>query len=324
MREARRHPGEREVSEVASSDGKREARAETLMAEAVRIIDAGRDVGVALRLTGGLAIRRHCTDLAFLTRDYSDIDMVGLAAQAVAARDLFERLGYAEDYHVTQATGGCQRQFVPLGRLLESHAHVLKRARLADEAVRSRLATGHVDVFFDVMRMDHDVVIRERIALDDYAISPADALLTKLQIGKLTGKDVHDIVALVKDVPLGCDDTPGRINTAHIADECCRDWGMYFDIMNNLDLIIERLDDWNLQPVDERRVRAALATIQGAISAEEKTFRWRLRARLGRRLPWRREVEETGSEPDVDGSALRSPYVSGPPAGASSTRLHSS
>ena len=38
-------------------------RADRLMAEAMAIIDAARERGAQLRLTGGLAIRRYCTDL---------------------------------------------------------------------------------------------------------------------------------------------------------------------------------------------------------------------------------------------------------------------
>ena len=51
------------------------------MAEAMALIDAAREQGVQLRLTGGLAVRRYCTDLEFMDREYSDIDVVGLCSQ---------------------------------------------------------------------------------------------------------------------------------------------------------------------------------------------------------------------------------------------------
>jgi len=54
---------------------------------------------------------------------------------------------------------------------------------------------------------------------------------------------------------------------------------------------------------DERRVRRAIKTLQEMIDAGEKTLRWRVRSRVGRRLPWRREVEETGREPVIEASS---------------------
>ena len=41
------------------------SRHEAMMAEARRIIDAGNDRGVVLRLTGGLAVRHYAIDLEF-------------------------------------------------------------------------------------------------------------------------------------------------------------------------------------------------------------------------------------------------------------------
>ena len=87
-------------------------RADRLMAEAMAIIDAAREQGVQLRLTGGLAVRRYCTDLEFMDREYSDIDVVGLTGSGSAAARVFAGLGYAENRYVTQATDGGQLQYV--------------------------------------------------------------------------------------------------------------------------------------------------------------------------------------------------------------------
>ena len=64
------------------------SRHEDMMVEARRIVDAGNDRGLVLRLTGGLAVRHYAIDLEFAERHYSDIDLIGLARQAVALRDL--------------------------------------------------------------------------------------------------------------------------------------------------------------------------------------------------------------------------------------------
>ena len=48
-------------------------RHEEMMVEARRIVDAGNDRDLVLRLTGGLAVRHYAIDLEFAERDYSDI-----------------------------------------------------------------------------------------------------------------------------------------------------------------------------------------------------------------------------------------------------------
>ncbi len=89
--------------------------ADRLMTEAMAMVDVARTAGVDVRLVGGLAVRRHCIDLAFADREYSDVDLVGLSSQGGALRDVFNGLGYAENVYVAQATGGRQLQFVKRG-----------------------------------------------------------------------------------------------------------------------------------------------------------------------------------------------------------------
>ena len=47
------------------------------------------------------------------------------------------------------------------------------------------------------------------------------------------------------------------------------------------------------------RVEGRLRTVRDAIEHESKSLRWRLRARVGTRLPWRREVEEREGSPII-------------------------
>ena len=54
-----------------------------LMTEAMAMVDVARSAGVDVRLVGGLAVRRHCIDLGFADREYSDVDLVGLAVPGV-------------------------------------------------------------------------------------------------------------------------------------------------------------------------------------------------------------------------------------------------
>jgi len=285
--------------DIAQSIATMKRPGDRLMAEAVTIIDTARRHDALLRLTGGLAVRRYATDLDFMDREFSDIDFIGLSSQGARLRRVVEQLGYEENRYVSQATGGTQLQYLKRARLLEARAHILKRPRLLGPANVTSPVVDHIDIFLDVMRMDHDVDVRGRLDIDPYAISPADALLTKLQIGEMAGKDVHDVIALLKDVPLSNRDDNATINVSHLARVCARDWGIHHDVAGNLDVIIVELADYLLSDAEKTRVDKRLATLRETIAGQAKSLRWRLRARVGTRLPWRREVEEREGSPVI-------------------------
>jgi hypothetical protein len=92
--------------DIAQSVATTLRRGDRLMTEAVTIIDTARRHDAQLRLIGGLAVRRYTTDLDFMDRGFSDIDFIGLSSQGARLRRVVEQLGYEENHHVTQATGG--------------------------------------------------------------------------------------------------------------------------------------------------------------------------------------------------------------------------
>ena len=266
-------------------------RHDAMMAEAHGIIDAGNQSGVVLRLTGGLAVRHYAIDLDFAEREYSDIDLIGLRRQSVEIVELFERLGYLENVHVAMATGASQRQFFKPPRQYESRAHMTKRSR-ALPVLSSVPPTDHIDVFLDAIRMDHDIDFRDRLDINTYAIDPADVFLSKLQIVKLNEKDAHDVITLCKDVYVDFQPHPGVLDLTHVAETCAADWGLYIDVMDNIDAVLERLPDYDLTVKEYARVRRTLELAQDMMTEQSKTLRWRLRARIGKRLKWYREVDE--------------------------------
>jgi thiamine kinase-like enzyme len=72
--------------------------------EALRVVRAGEQAGVALRVIGALAFHHHCPQFgsiqAKLNRVYTDIDFAGYAKQSKPIRDLFIALGYDEDLEI--------------------------------------------------------------------------------------------------------------------------------------------------------------------------------------------------------------------------------
>jgi hypothetical protein len=267
-----------------------EKPAERHMAEAMTLIDEARRFGVQVRLMGGLAVRRYCTDLGFMDREYSDIDLVGLSVQSRALHEVLTRLGYAENRVVTEATGAGQLQYVKTLVLEGAGAYRIGAGRRDDSAAP---LVDHVDVFMDVMRMDHDLDVRGRLLIDDYAISPADAFIGKLQIGRINEKDAHDVIALLKDVPLRQADDENSVCVPYVAETCAADWGLCQDVLANIGVVLQMVDDYGLDDEETARVYGRLAAIREAIEAEEKSVGWRLRARVGRRVAWRRTIEDT-------------------------------
>jgi hypothetical protein len=301
---AQPEPRHRHLAERALAEAK--TRHERMMDEARRIIDAGNDREVVVRLTGGLAVRHYAIDLDFAERDYSDIDLVGLRRQAAGLHELFADLGYLENLYVAQATGNSQRQFFRPAESLESRAHFSKRGGRFLPVVTSVPPADHIDVFLDAMRMDHVIEMRDRLAINTYAISPADLFLSKLQIFYLNEKDIHDVVTVCKDVYVDFEDHPGTLNLRYVAETCADDWGLYIDVMSNVDIVLERLAQYDLTVNEYTRVRRVLELAQTMMTDEAKSLRWRLRARVGKRLPWRREVEDTGGRgPDETPVAVR-------------------
>lgn len=271
-----------------------------LMVEARALIDVGNARGVVLRLTGGLAVRHYAIDLEFAEREYSDIDLIGLKRQVTEVGQVFLDLGYVENKHVAVVTGNGQLQFfAPEGGAAAVTAQALP---VFSEVPPS----DHIDVFLDAMRMDHQIDFRDRLSINTYAIDPADLFLSKLQIGNLNEKDVHDAITLVKDVYVDFQPHPGVLDLQHVAEVCASDWGLYIDVMNNVDTVVEHVGDYDLSPRDAARVRRTLQLAQDMMTEQAKTLRWRLRARVGKRVRWYSEVEEQfGGRKEEAGVAVR-------------------
>jgi hypothetical protein len=254
--------------------------------EGRRIVDAATTGGLTLRLLGGLAVRDHCEVLDFCGRDHSDLDMVGLRAEAQQLGALFAELGYAERLEVREATLTGQAQFVR------------RCVHAAADGSRAH-AEDHVDVFLDVFRMDHTLDLRRRLSLEPYTISSADLLLTKLQIARFEAKDVRDVLTLLKDVQLADGPVAGAIDVAYIAALCAHDWGLWYDVTTNLRRCRAELETYGLEAAERDRLEAAVARLTAAIDGASKPLAWKLRAKVGTRVPWHAFIEEQdGASPN--------------------------
>jgi hypothetical protein len=244
---------------------------ELLAAEAQRIIDAAASAGVLLRLTGSVAVQLRCPQhgaIARRERTIGDVDMAGYKRDATAIRRLFAELGYAEDKEVFILSEG---------------------ARAIFEQASSRL---HVDVFFDRLDFCHVIELDGRLDLHPRTLPLAELLLSKLQIVKINEKDLLDAAVLLLEHPLGQSDADA-INLARVADLTSRDWGLWRTAGINLDKVRNITEAHDRIGAAERgRVAAQIDAIRRAVEAAPKPLAWRMRAKVGDRVKWYKDVEE--------------------------------
>jgi hypothetical protein len=234
--------------------------------EARRVIGATDAAGARARVVGGVAValHDHVALPSSLSRSYADIDLVvEKGGESTLARTLAE-LGYEAD-----------RRFNAL--------HGYRRMLFWDRANERQL-----DVFVGRFSMCHKLELSGRLEAG-LTLTPADLLLTKLQIVELNPKDVVDALALVVSHEVGTEGDGDVIGTDRLAAITAADWGWYTTATDSLARIRER--------VDVAGPLAALAVLRldslaASMDDAPKSLRWRVRARVGRRLPWYELPEE--------------------------------
>jgi hypothetical protein len=240
---------------------------EALISKAKSIIKIAAKEGVILRLIGGLAIRNHCEIIYFCDRPYGDIDFVGLKGQENKIRAVFEALGWQEDRTVAQQSYGARLLFY------------------------KSTPENHIDIFLDTFDMDHKLNLRDRLELEEYTVTVSDLLITKLQIVKINEKDVRDIITMVKDLPLSDEDKSGQINVTYLAQLCSKDWGLYQDVLSNVDKCLYLIQYYKLSPTEKEKVVLAFKQIRERVVNMSKSLKWKFRAILGKRIAWHKTVE---------------------------------
>jgi hypothetical protein len=237
-----------------------------VITEAERITAAARALKLPLKLVGGAAVNLHSRSAreAPLKRKYGDLDFVAASKQRQAAEKLFESLGYQGD-----------RRF----NTLNGHQRLLYL-----DAVNGR----QIDVFIDRMKMCHVIELADRLGGDDPCLTPADLLLSKLQVFEVNKKDLVDSIALLLDHPIA-DHDDDAINGTYLAALLSQDWGLYRTMQMNTAKIRETAKEL---PVAADTVNQRLDELWARTEAHPKSLKWRLRARVGDRMTWYELPEE--------------------------------
>ncbi len=227
---------------------------------------------------GGLAFHALCPGwTARIDRDGRDVDLATRSRDRKALTSLLVDEGYEPDRQYNALYGHKQLYFV--------------------DPAWSR----PVDVLVDRLEMCHRFEFADRLAISGPTLPPAELLLSKLQVVKINRKDVLDALALLSEYPLARDDGAGvAISLARITSLTSSDWGWWRTATGNIGRL-ESLLATDLAPGDldfGRETRfdpaAQIAALRSAIDAAPKSGRWKLRARVGERIPWYELPEEIG------------------------------
>jgi hypothetical protein len=237
-----------------------------VIAEAERISAAARASKVPVKLVGGAAVNLHSRSAreAPLKRKYGDLDFVASSKRQASVQKLFESLGYEGD-----------RRF----NTLNGHQRLLYL-----DGVNGR----QIDIFIDRMKMCHVIELADRLGGDDACLTPADLLLSKLQVFEVNMKDLVDSIALLLDHPIA-DHDDDAINAAYLAQLLSQDWGLYRTLQLNTARVRDAAKE---MPVPADTVNQRLDQLWERVEAHPKSLKWRLRAKVGDRVSWYELPEE--------------------------------
>jgi len=150
----------------------------------------------------------------------------------------------------------------------------------------------HVDVFFDKLEMCHTIDFKDQLEVDYPTISLANLLLEKMQIVQLNEKDVIDTVVLLREHDVGEGDVE-TVNVKYISRLFSKDWGFYYTVTTNLKRIKDEfLPSYNLPDEDKTTVKDKIDILLERVQEEPKSLGWKMRAKVGAKKKWYRDVEE--------------------------------
>ena len=242
------------------------------MTEAVDLINAAEKQGITVRLLGGMAVRVLCPD--FPPRPAAglqDIDLASVTSSRKALQNFLVQQGHQPDKNFNALYGHKQLYFV------------------------SAVSGRPIDVLIDKLAMCHELDFKDRITRMPYTLDPLDVLLSKLQIVKLNEKDVRDIVYVLCAYPVRDGTDTGTISLDLYRPVVGDDWGWWRTVTMNLDkirgIIAEKPE--LVPPGATHDPAAQAAALAAAAEDAPKSRRWKLRARVGDRVRWYQEPEES-------------------------------
>jgi len=249
---------------------------EVFVTESRNIVEKAEQQGILLRIMGALAIRHHTMEFSRLhqnlgrlgRQEFTDIDLISYGKFANTLERFFADIGY------------------PPNRGAKLMGVVWASRHMYDAP-----SGFHIDVFYDRLAMCHNLDFRGRLELDSPTIPLADLLLEKMQIVRITEKDIKDTIVLLRAHNLGSSERE-TIDVDYITDLLSKDWGFYYTVTTNLDKIRELMPTYEALTAEDRSdVDSKIQDLLGRVDQAPKSTGWKMRARIGTKKKWYTDVD---------------------------------
>jgi hypothetical protein len=246
---------------------------EQFVEEGLRIIREGESQDLILRLLGSVAIRLHSPRSRELyeaaNRPLTDLDFMSYRSCNARMPAFFESMGYEPDSAVLRHFG--------------QHRHVYW----------NKTVPGlHCDVFFDRLSFCHEIDFQGRLDQGVTTIRPTELLLEKMQIVEINEKDLKDSAVLLREHEVNGND-PDTIDGSYVAELLSKDWGFWYTLTTNLQKLTTYVADFDAFAEQDREIVVGrVDELMQRIEEKPKTTSWKLRAKVGTRKKWYRQVEE--------------------------------
>ena len=263
--------------------------AEDMMRDAVNLVTDARDRNINIRVAGGLGVYIHChSHQAEIAELYRRVGRVGSALLG----DL-DLVAYSS-----------QRKDVV--KFLEKEKHLTPNIRFNfmfgfKRMIYEKAGSYEIDLFFDQLQYSHDILFgskpgQGRLELDFPTVSLTDLALSKLQIHKITMKDLADLDLLFLFHDITETDSPENINVKRMAEVLSDDWGFWYDADSNLKHAVATCDTLSSNGKTPTAhydiIKSRIEKLLAVIDRTPKSGTWQKRAKIGASKPWYREVEE--------------------------------
>lgn len=236
-------------------------RNQFLATQAAEILAAAGQEKLIARLLGGMAVydTYECTRRQPFQREIHDLDFIVTKRSAAGFSKLLPVLGYSGDHQFNSIHGETRMLFIS--------------------------EQTEIDVFIGIFHQCHELNFEHVLSLTKTTIPITHLLLTKLQIFQINRKDQLDALALLHDHEPQAGAGGDGIDLSVLTSITGNDWGWHTTVSDNLESLTGLVDE--LFTGEEKGLfHRRIGAIQDAMQGAPKSVKWKLREKIGRRVPW--------------------------------------
>jgi len=235
---------------------------------AVEVVKRLGTSGIVARLFGGCAVGLSTERSSGLVRlgTPKDIDVVVWRKDLKAASSALQEDGWLTD----------------------------RRSALFESDIRLRLLDPDsgvpLDLYAEPLRFNQVLRLGSRLALCPLSLACADLLLSKLQIAEASSSDDFDVIAILASNPPGKDPC-SEIEVARLIEASRQSWGFHHSIVCGLNRVNRLVQTLTTPLVVREEVSLRISKILDFLEYQPRSVLWRMRSRIGERLPWYSRVD---------------------------------